>query len=64
MKRLQRVQNFCASFVLKRFAKIDDVKEPGWLPIGKRSELSILKLAHQALHNSDWPAYLRLRVFK
>ena len=63
-KRLQRVQNCCASFVSKRYAKIDDVKELGWLPIGKRLELSILKLAHKALHNSDWPAYLRLRVFK
>ena len=64
MKRLQRMQNCCASFVLKRYAKIDDVKELGWLPIGKRLQLSILKLAHKALHNSDWPAYLRLRIFK
>ena len=64
MKRLRRIQNCCASFVLKRCAKIDDVKELGWLPIGKRLQLSILKLAHKALHNSDWPAYLRLRIFK
>ena len=64
LKRLQRIQNCCASFVLKRYAKIDDVKELGWLSIGKRLQLSILKLAHKALHNSDWPAYLRLRVFK
>ena len=64
MKRLQRIQNYFASFVLKRYAKIDDVKELGWLPIGKRLQLSILKLAHKALHKSDWPAYLRSRVFK
>ena len=35
MKCFQRVQNCCASFVLKWFAKIDDGKELGWLPIGK-----------------------------
>ena len=47
MKRLQRIQNCFASFVLKRYAKIDDVKELGWLPIGKRLQLSILKLAQK-----------------
>ena len=40
------------------------MKELGWLPIGKRLQLSILKLAHKALHKSDWPAYLRSTVFK
>ena len=64
MKRLRRIQNCRASFVLKRHAKIDDGEELSWLPIGKRLQLSILKLAHKALHNSDLPAYLRLRVFK
>ena len=49
---------------LEELAKIDDVKELGWLPVRKRLQLSILKLAHKALYNSDWLAYLWLRVFK
>ena len=49
MKRLQQIQNYFASFVLKRYAKIDDVKELGWLPIGKRLQLSNTKPCTKAI---------------
>ena len=49
MKRLQRVQNICTGYVLKKFASLDDLKEPNWLPVATRIELSVFKLTHKAL---------------
>ena len=47
LKRLQRVQDMCAGYVLSRYATVADLKELRWLPIKERLEHSIAKLAHK-----------------
>ena len=62
LKRLQRIQNACAGFVKGSYAKVADVINIGWLPIKERRDWHMLKMAHKALHQSPWPAYLSLKI--
>ncbi|XP_057310275.1 uncharacterized protein LOC130648252 [Hydractinia symbiolongicarpus] len=65
MKRLQRVLNVAASFVLQRYASTNDVLVIlKWLPVQERVNLSILKLAHKVLYDECSPEYLTLRWYK
>ena len=59
-KRMQRVQNAAASFVLNRYCSEDDVMKLGWLPVLENTQLNILKLGHRAIYNNNWPDYLML----
>ena len=59
-KRVQRVQNAAAGFVLNRFCSERDVLELGWLPTLENTQLNILKLGHRALFSEVWPEYLQL----
>ena len=61
-KRLQRLQNACAGFVLRRFARQEDLATFNWLSISKRMDFNILKLAYKALHDDSFPEYLRLSL--
>ena len=58
-KKVQRVQNAAASFVLNRFCS-DDVLEVGWLPTLECTQYSTLILVHKALHKDTWPSSLTL----
>ena len=65
LKRLQRVQNACAGFVKGSkvaLCKVADVIHIGWLPMEERRDWQILKMAHKALHQNPWPAYLPLKI--
>lgn len=65
MKRLQRVLNVAASFVLQRYASTNDVLVIlKWLPVQERVNLSILKLAHKVLYDECSPEYLTLKWYK
>ena len=59
-KRVQRVQNAAAGFVLNRFCTESNVLRLGWLPMLENTELNILKLVHRALYSSSWPENLKL----
>ena len=59
-KRVQRVQNAAAGFVLNRFCTESNVLRLGWLPTLENTELNILKLVHRALYSSSWPENLKL----
>ena len=59
-KRVQRVQNAPAGFVLNRFCTESNVLRLGWLPTLENTELNILKLVHRALYSSSWPENLTL----
>ena len=61
LKRLQRVQNMCAGYVLSRYATVADLKELRWLPIKERLEYSIAKLAHKSIYSEDFPIKLKLK---
>ena len=59
-KRVQRVQNAAAGFVLNCFCTESDVLRLGWLPMLENTELNILKLVQRALYSSSWPENLKL----
>ena len=64
MKRLQRLQNACAGFVTRRFARVEDVLKLNWLPVNENVELNILKLAHKSLYDETFPEYLKIKLHK
>ena len=51
VKRLQRVQNFAAGYVLGRYVNLN------WFPILEGIEYNISKLVYQRLNDKDWPSY-------
>ena len=57
IKRLSRVQICAVAFVNNRYAGENYIINLGWLPIPERREYHLLKLAHKALHNPQWPPY-------
>lgn len=60
-KKLQRIQNIAAGFVLNRYTTESDVLEKfRWLPIKERTEYHVLHLAHKSVWESSFPDYLRL----
>ena len=59
-KRVQRVQNAAAGFVLNRFCTESKLLRLGWLPTLENTELNILKLVHRALYSISWPENLKL----
>ena len=64
-KRLQRVQKAAASFVLGRYASTEDiVLQLKWLPVKEQSEWNLLKATHKAVHNINWPNYLKFNIFQ
>ena len=60
IKRLQKIQNAAAGFVLCRKANESDVTSLRWLPVHERICSSLANLAHKALHDPSWPDYLQL----
>ncbi|CAB3994141.1 Hypothetical predicted protein [Paramuricea clavata] len=50
VKRLQRLQNACAAFVLGKYANMNEVLKFRWLPVHERRELNLLKLVHKSLY--------------
>lgn len=60
LKRLQKIQNAAAGFVLKRHANVQDVIDLKWLPVEESIDTALAKTAHNAIHNVNWPTYLRL----
>ena len=61
-KRLEQVLKACASFVVGKYASLEDVLSLKWLPIREHREWNLLKITHKALYNKSWPGYLQLRV--
>ena len=49
-KRLQRVQNVCAGYVLGRYAREADCLQLGWLPLIERRSYQLLQCVFKALH--------------
>ena len=64
IKRLQRVQNAAASFVIGHYATLEDTIKLGWLPIQERREWHILKTTYKALYESSWPSSVSLELNK
>ena len=62
VKRLQRVQNCAAGYVLGRYANAVDVVNLNWLPILEGTECNISKLTYQGLNDKNWPSYLPVEI--
>ena len=52
LKRFQRLQNACASFVLKKYAKEADLLTLNWLNAVQRRKMAMLKLTSEALYDT------------
>ena len=46
VKRLQRIQTACASFVVGKFVEREDIIKLSWLPVKEHIEWQLLKLVH------------------
>ncbi len=63
-KRLQRVQKAAAGFILGRYASTEDILlKLKWLPVKEQREWNLPKTTHKAIHNTNWPNYLKLKWF-
>ena len=61
LKRLQKVQNAAAGFVLRRHANVNDVLSLNWLPIVESIDSCLAKNIHKAVRDESWPSYLPIR---
>ena len=43
---------------------MEDVVKLNWLPVNKKVELNILKLAHKSLYDETVPEYLKLNLHR
>ena len=64
IKRLQKIQNAAAGFVVKRYAGIKEVLDLKWLPIEECIQACVVKTVHKALHDKNWPSYLAMSIFE
>ena len=59
LKRLQKVQNAAASFVLGHYVKNPaDIAKLGWLSVRERRDWHVLQLSHKAIYAQPWLAFL------
>ena len=54
-KKIRKVQNSAASFVVNRYGTEEDVLKLGWLPTKERTELNLLRATYHAMYNPSWP---------
>ena len=65
LKRLQRIQFAAASFATGRYVNsFESLLKLGWLPVRECQDWHLLKMAHKALYNYNWPQTLRLEKVK
>ena len=57
---LQKIQKSCAALVFNRYGSALDALTLGRLPIKERTEMRIVNICYQALHNKNFPEYLKL----
>ena len=62
IKRMRRVQNLAAGFVLCCYSRVEDVIDLKWLPVKERIEFNIAKLAFKAINFDNWPSYLTVKI--
>ncbi|XP_057290201.1 uncharacterized protein LOC130612880 [Hydractinia symbiolongicarpus] len=62
MKRLQKLQKVACSFVIGRYAKIQDIIKLKWLPIKERREFNLSKLTYKAINFTNWSSSCKVNV--
>ena len=61
-KRLQKVENAAASFVLGRYTKEKDVVSLGWLPMKERRDWHLVKLAFKYISERNKREYIDISL--
>ena len=61
-KRLQKVEDAAASFVLGHYAKEKDVVSLGWLPMKERRDWHLVKLAFKYISDRNKPEYIDISL--
>ncbi|XP_028412046.1 uncharacterized protein LOC114534775 [Dendronephthya gigantea] len=61
-KKIQRVQNAAASFVINQYSTEKDMVKLGWLPTLERAQFNLLKSVYKSMYNPLWPKYLPLEI--
>ena len=59
-KKLQRIQNCAAGYVLRKFAHLQDVVSLGWLLVEQKVEMDLAVAGFKALNDKNWPSYLSM----
>ena len=59
-KKLQRIQNCAAGYVLRKFAHREDVVNLGWLLVEQKVEMDLAVAGFKALNDKNWPSYLSM----
>lgn len=62
MKRLQKLPKVACSFVIGRYAKIQDIIKLKWLPIKERCEFNLSKLTYKAINFTNWSSSCKVNV--
>ena len=62
IKRLHRVQNCAAGYVLGRYANAVGAVNLNWLPVLEGFEYNISKLTYHGLNDKNWPFYLSVEI--
>lgn len=57
--KLDKLRKRIAAFVTQRYCTTEDVIRLRWLPSKEQIEFDMLKLAHKAIYNEDFPSYLK-----
>ncbi len=65
MFRLARVciRGYVYGMYMGRFVDMTDILILGWLPIAERRDFNLSKLIFKALHEKQWPSYLKLEIY-
>ena len=63
LKRLQKIQNAAAGYVLRKYSNLEDVLNLKWLHVKERIEMKYTKITHKLLYNEhgNYPSYLSLQ---
>ena len=64
LKRLQRVQCAATSFDTRKYSNQESVLKLGWLPLKERRDWHLATATFKALHDDQWPNYLRLEDYQ
>ena len=60
LRRLQKVQNITAGYVLSRYASIEDVINLKWLSVKNLVQWNTVKLVHKSKFDPNYPTYLKI----
>ena len=62
VRRMIKLQKFCAGFVKSKFCSIEDVVSLKWLLVPERIDFTVLKMAFKVLLNERMPSKFQISI--